>query len=167
MNYNENNNEAIILSGIKIGGNNELNAIRYLYEHHKKLLLDITTDLDTIHTIVEIFVLGVKDGIFSYTGTISVANQLLQIAEFLKDPDSNLVNETIRAAFENKILWEYYTTLFQSLSPKEKEILMKNYIDKVPMDELASHQVAIGQAKNHAEVYEIKAQALQKLYTLI
>lgn len=167
MQNSETSSESIIISGLNIGGLNEVNAIRAIYERHKDLLLSISDTKENLRNIVEIFVLGVKDGIFSYNGTISVANYLIQIAEYLKDPDSPIVNKSIQNAFENKILWEYYTTLFYQLSEKEREILLKNYADNLPIEELAAHQVATGQFKHIDDVKKLKEDAIQKLQSYL
>lgn len=158
-----------IVSGIKIGGQSETNALKALYEKYADFFTgfdrfsDLSADNSIVWEAVECLVHGLKNEAISFReNDHTIEFYLNQLARKIQSPDSQATTE-ITLLYEDKLVWDYYLMLLSGVEKGEHQLLSRIYGEGITTDDLAERLVAKGIYYSTMDVRTKKAELLDKI----
>lgn len=164
-------NQAII-SGIRIGGLLESEAIQAIYNQFEPTILRIADlkienfEADLIRETIECFVNGVKSGLITADEGEVIEKYLKEIAQKIKNPEL-VATDKVESLFEDKIVWDYYLEMLAQMETSGTRILTRSFGQDVLVDDLAERLVARGEYKSIDEVKSVKYDLLTRLLAVL
>lgn len=160
-----------IISGIRIGGTRESEAIQSIYNNFGFTLqkyININQDqLDAtvIWETVECFINGVKNDLIqlSIEEERGVEFYLNKIAQKLKNIEA-ASTEDIEEIFEDKIVWDYYINLLDDSEKVGSKLLTRTFGKGASIVDLAEKLVAKGE---YSSVEEVKLEKYEQLTEIL
>lgn len=155
-----------IISGIRIGGLRESEAIQAIYDQFEYVLQKVADlkqenfDADIIRETVECFVNGVKNNIITSREEDVIGDYLKSIAQKIKNPE-DAADDEIERLFDDKIVWDFYLSILNETETSRSRILTRSFGEGVLVDDLAARLVAKGDYPSIEGVKGAKANLLK------
>jgi hypothetical protein len=143
--------DQLIISGIRIGGTRENEAIQAIYDNFSFTLQKFISlkqekfNAAIIWEAVECFINGVKNNLIVPLPEDGegVEFYLNKIAQKIKYPEKSVVPE-IEKLFDDKIVWDYYLGILKDTEGSDDQLLTRSFGKRTPVEELAEKLVAKG-----------------------
>ncbi len=164
-------NQAII-SGIRIGGLRESEAIQAIYNQFESTLLRIADlkienfEADLIRETIECFVNGIKSGLITAEEGEVVEAYLKEISQKIKNPEE-VATDKIERLFEDKVVWDYYLDVLAQMETSGTRILTRSFGQEVLVDDLADRLVARGEYNSVEEVKAVKYDLITRIMAVL
>ncbi|MFB0948125.1 MAG: hypothetical protein QMB24_18565 [Spirosomataceae bacterium] len=143
--------DQLIISGIRIGGTRENEAIQAIYDNFSYTLQKFISlkqeesNAAIIWEAVECFVNGVKNDLIvpSPKDGTGVEFYLNRIGQKIKYPEKLAIPE-VEKLFEDKAVWDYYLGILKDTEGSGNQLLTRSFGKGTPVKELAGKLVAKG-----------------------
>lgn len=163
-----------IISGIRIGGTRESEAIQAIYDNFSFTLQKFISlkqekfNAAIIWEAVECFINGVKNELIVPLNEEGkgVEFYINKIAQKIKYPEKSNDPE-IDKLFDDKIVWDYYLNILNQTEASGSELLTRSFGKGTPLEELTEKLVAKGEYTSveavKSEKYKLLSDILPKL----